>query len=125
MITVGDGILDVVRSGVDKDSGFVPSTGFDPGVFVDGTEGVHLLVADGDAVLGQQGHRGHVARPDHVTTLCNLDVAKILFLLNVKKSDTVSVTEQQHTGTGVKDFVAIGCLDFFSHLILQVLDDKL
>ena len=40
-----------------------------PGVLVDGAELLELPVADGDDVLGEQRHRRHVRRPDHVAAL--------------------------------------------------------
>ena len=42
---------------------------FLPGVLVDGAELLELPVADGDDVLGEQRHRRHVRRPDHVAAL--------------------------------------------------------
>ena len=125
MVSVGDGILDVVAGGVDKDAVVVPGAALDAGVLVDGAETLQLPVADGDNVFGEQGDGGHVRGPDDIATLGDLDVAQVALLLNVEERHGVGVAEEQHPGAGVEDLVAVGRRHLLRHLVLQVLDDQL
>ena len=125
VVAVGDGVLDMIRSGVHKNALVVPSSGFHSRVFLDGAQSLEFLVANIDAVLGQKGNSGHVWRPDDVSALGDLDMAEVLALLNVKKGDTIRITEQKHSGSSIENFVAIWSLDFLSHLVLQILDHNL
>jgi hypothetical protein len=77
-----------------------------------------LPVADGDDVLREQCHGGHVRRPDDVAALWDLYVAKVPLLLDVEKGHGVGVAKQQHSGAGVKDLVAVGRLDLLCYLKL-------
>ena len=66
MVTVGDGIFDVVAGGVDKDALIIPGSALDSGVFMDRAESLQFSVADRDHMLGQECHCGHVRSPNHI-----------------------------------------------------------
>ena len=62
---------------------------------------------------------------DIIPALGDLDVSQVPLLLNVKEGDSISITEKQHSSSGVEDLFAVGKLDLFGQLVLQVLDDQL
>lgn len=49
---VSDGIFDMVAGGVDEQTAFIPSAGFDSSALVQAAQNVQLLVADGKRVFG-------------------------------------------------------------------------
>ena len=51
MISVGDGVFDVIRRGVDEDTGVVPRARLDSSVLVDEAKQFQLLVANVDGML--------------------------------------------------------------------------
>ena len=53
MVTVGDGVLDVVGGRVNKDALIVPSSRLDAGVFLNSAKYFHFFVANGNAMFGQ------------------------------------------------------------------------
>ena len=53
MVSVGDGVLDVVGGGVDENALIIPSTGLHTSVFLNSAKHFHFLVANRDAVLGK------------------------------------------------------------------------
>ncbi len=67
MISIGDGVLYVIRRGVNEDAGVVPRSRLDPGVLVDEAKQFQLLVANVDGMLRQQSNSGHVSRPNNIS----------------------------------------------------------
>ena len=53
MVSVGDGILDVVGGGVNENTLIIPSTRLHTSVFLNSAKYFHFLVTNRDAVLGK------------------------------------------------------------------------
>ena len=124
VVPVGEGVLDVVAGGVDEHAAVVPGPGLHSGVLVDRAEDLQLPGGDRDDMLGEEGHHGHIGRPDDVATLGNLDRAQASLLLDIKQRDRVGVPEEQHPSAGVENLVTVRDGDLLGDLVLQVLDDE-
>jgi len=78
VVAVQKGVLDVVEGRVDEDAEVVPRAALDAHSLVQDAELLELAVADGDAVLGQEGHVVLVVGPDDVLDVLDSDLGNDL-----------------------------------------------
>ena len=123
-VSVGKGVLDVVKGGVNEHAAVVPRAGLDANGLVHGARVTELAVSDDDGVLGQHRHQGHIRGPHHVLDGRRRELGHRGPLLDVVEDHLVVGSAQERPGTGVEDPVArgVGRRAALGHLVLEVLN---
>ncbi|KAH3683653.1 hypothetical protein WICPIJ_005337 [Wickerhamomyces pijperi] len=123
VVTVQQGVLDVVQGGVEQDTGFFPSSTLDSDGFMQGGDQFKLLVDNGDGVLGQQGQVLPIQGPRDVLDVVDLNLRKNLSLLGIVVDNSIVLQQQDTAWTTVNDILDVTVqLDRFGGDVVQVSD---
>ncbi len=61
----------------------------------------------------------------NVLALGDLDMSEISLLLDIEESDSIRISEQKHSSSGVENFLAVWKLNLLGQLVFQILNDQL